>query len=46
MSSNKLVMDNPHEQVQVALLSRIINNIVCTRYNSTKTLQILTFRNP
>ncbi|SGZ52274.1 CIC11C00000000052 [Sungouiella intermedia] len=25
--SNKLAMDNPHEQVQVALLSRIINNM-------------------
>lgn len=33
MSAHKLVMDNPHEQVQVALLSRIINNIVSTRSN-------------
>lgn len=27
--SNRMVMDNPHEQVHVALLSRIINNMVC-----------------
>ncbi|OVF09141.1 putative DASH complex subunit [Clavispora lusitaniae] len=27
MSTNKMVMENPHEQVQVALLSRIINNM-------------------
>lgn len=29
MSAEKMVMENPHEQVQVALLSRIINNMVC-----------------
>lgn len=48
MSSNKLAMDNPHEQVQVALLSRIINNIVCieVQIGQVPLVElILTFRN-
>lgn len=31
--SNKMAMDNPHEQVQSALLSRIINSMVRNQSN-------------